>query len=301
MDVELIWTPARAANVARHAGAAGGLPGGRRSTAVNNGAAALVLATTTLAAGHEVVISRGELIEIGAGSRLPDLIVSTGRGCARWDHQPHAPARLCRGDRPGHRLHTQRRTPATSMRRLHLRRLGPRAVRTERRTWRSPRRRSRQRTVSHPTRCCRRTGRRHHAGRRRRRDHHRQRRQTVSAAPQAVSKSAARRRCCRWSPSRWRVRSGWTNWLAALEDAVRPRPPVTDYLHADLARLRERTEALAAAAVGGTVDRRRPGRWRRSTGCSAARVRCDCPKRRPGRCDSAHPQCCRGCTTVPPD
>jgi L-seryl-tRNA(Ser) seleniumtransferase len=45
---------------------------------VNNGAAALVLATTALAAGKEVVVSRGELVEIGAGFRLPDLISSTG-------------------------------------------------------------------------------------------------------------------------------------------------------------------------------------------------------------------------------
>jgi L-seryl-tRNA(Ser) seleniumtransferase len=45
---------------------------------VNNGAAALVLATTALATGGEVVVSRGELIEIGAGFRLPDLIASTG-------------------------------------------------------------------------------------------------------------------------------------------------------------------------------------------------------------------------------
>lgn len=45
---------------------------------VNNGAAALVLATTTFAAGREVVISRGEMIEIGAGFRLTDLIASTG-------------------------------------------------------------------------------------------------------------------------------------------------------------------------------------------------------------------------------
>ncbi|MGA7055142.1 MAG: L-seryl-tRNA(Sec) selenium transferase, partial [Mycobacterium sp.] len=45
---------------------------------VNNGAAALVLATTALATGSEVVVSRGELIEIGAGFRLPDLIASTG-------------------------------------------------------------------------------------------------------------------------------------------------------------------------------------------------------------------------------
>src|SRR5665647_1232776 len=45
---------------------------------VNNGAAALVLATTALAAGWEVVLSRGEMIEIGDGFRLPDLIASTG-------------------------------------------------------------------------------------------------------------------------------------------------------------------------------------------------------------------------------
>src|SRR5699024_1308506 len=48
---------------------------------VNNGAAALSLATTALcvATGSpQVLISRGELVEIGAGFRLPDLIVFTG-------------------------------------------------------------------------------------------------------------------------------------------------------------------------------------------------------------------------------
>ena len=45
---------------------------------VNNGAAALVLAATALAAGREIVVSRGELVEIGDGFRLPDLLVSTG-------------------------------------------------------------------------------------------------------------------------------------------------------------------------------------------------------------------------------
>ena len=45
---------------------------------VNNGAAALVLATTALAADGEVVVSRGELVEIGDGFRLPDLITSCG-------------------------------------------------------------------------------------------------------------------------------------------------------------------------------------------------------------------------------
>ena len=45
---------------------------------VNNNAAALVLAATVLAAGREIVISRGELIEIGDGFRLPELLESTG-------------------------------------------------------------------------------------------------------------------------------------------------------------------------------------------------------------------------------
>src|SRR5207248_10481044 len=45
---------------------------------VSNGAAALVLAATALAAGREIVVSRGELIEIGDGFRLPDLLASTG-------------------------------------------------------------------------------------------------------------------------------------------------------------------------------------------------------------------------------
>jgi L-seryl-tRNA(Ser) seleniumtransferase len=45
---------------------------------VNNNAAALVLAATALAAGREIVVSRGELIEIGDGFRLPELLASTG-------------------------------------------------------------------------------------------------------------------------------------------------------------------------------------------------------------------------------
>ncbi|MDQ3457007.1 MAG: L-seryl-tRNA(Sec) selenium transferase, partial [Actinomycetota bacterium] len=45
---------------------------------VNNGAAALVLVATALAAGREIVVARGELVEIGDGFRLPDLLISTG-------------------------------------------------------------------------------------------------------------------------------------------------------------------------------------------------------------------------------
>jgi L-seryl-tRNA(Ser) seleniumtransferase len=45
---------------------------------VNNNAAALVLAATALAPGGEIIISRGEMVEIGDGFRLPDLLASTG-------------------------------------------------------------------------------------------------------------------------------------------------------------------------------------------------------------------------------
>lgn len=45
---------------------------------VNNGAAALALAAAALIGSGTVVISRGELVEIGAGFRLPELIESTG-------------------------------------------------------------------------------------------------------------------------------------------------------------------------------------------------------------------------------
>ncbi|WP_285488442.1 L-seryl-tRNA(Sec) selenium transferase [Amycolatopsis taiwanensis] len=45
---------------------------------VNNNAAALLLAALTLAPGKEIVLSRGEMVEIGDGFRLPELLASTG-------------------------------------------------------------------------------------------------------------------------------------------------------------------------------------------------------------------------------
>ncbi|OBI21829.1 L-seryl-tRNA(Sec) selenium transferase [Mycobacterium sp. E2327] len=45
---------------------------------VNNNAAALLLTALTLAPGKEIVLSRGELVEIGDGFRIPELLASTG-------------------------------------------------------------------------------------------------------------------------------------------------------------------------------------------------------------------------------
>ena len=45
---------------------------------VNNGAAALALVACALASGREVVVARGELVEIGDGFRIPELLESVG-------------------------------------------------------------------------------------------------------------------------------------------------------------------------------------------------------------------------------
>jgi L-seryl-tRNA(Ser) seleniumtransferase len=54
------------------------LTGAEAAIVVNNNAAALLLALAALAEDREVIVSRGELIEIGDGFRIPDVLASSG-------------------------------------------------------------------------------------------------------------------------------------------------------------------------------------------------------------------------------
>jgi L-seryl-tRNA(Ser) seleniumtransferase len=79
-DVELDLSTGRRGRRGRSALAAlaSAVPSAEDVHVVNNGAAALALAASALADGRPVVVSRGELVEIGDGFRIPELLEAAG-------------------------------------------------------------------------------------------------------------------------------------------------------------------------------------------------------------------------------
>jgi L-seryl-tRNA(Ser) seleniumtransferase len=71
-------TGARGSRQAHVADALRRLTGAESALVVNNNAAAVLLALAALAEGREVVVSRGELVEIGDGFRIPEVLARSG-------------------------------------------------------------------------------------------------------------------------------------------------------------------------------------------------------------------------------
>ncbi len=77
LELDLV-TGERGSRRAHAAGLLARACGAEAATVVNNGAAAVLLALAALGRDQDVVVSRGELVEIGGGFRIPEILATSG-------------------------------------------------------------------------------------------------------------------------------------------------------------------------------------------------------------------------------
>ena len=185
---------------------AAAVPAAEAVHVVNNNAAALVLAATALAAGREIVVSRGEMIEIGDGFRLPELMASTGARLREVGTTNRtALADYQRRVRPGHRVRAQGAPVQLPGRGVH--RPGQRGRAGH--AGRPGAGRHRVRPAGPAPAAARRAGRRVVAAGGRRAGH-RERGQAARRAAGRPDLRPGRRWSASWPGTRWPGRCGWT-------------------------------------------------------------------------------------------
>ncbi len=95
------------------------LTGAEQATVVNNNAAGTVLALRALAEGREVVVARGQLVEIGGSFRLPEIFEVSGAAPRGGDDEQGPSVRLRARGRAGDRRPAPRPSQQLSHRRFY--------------------------------------------------------------------------------------------------------------------------------------------------------------------------------------